>query len=101
MTVQHTPEKYGYLSVRVGSQSAIEQNNALFLDGAIGSTLGIAQAIKRVRFAADIYTTMLEVGVYMWHAASVLKVNGEVMARIAQMDFRFGSTRVVQLENRS
>ncbi len=80
----HTPEEYGYLSVRVGFQSAVEQTNALFGEGTMGATLGVAQAIRRVRYAADIYTTMLEVGVYMWHAASMLKVNGQVMARISK-----------------
>ncbi|MEY4751032.1 MAG: hypothetical protein RIQ60_3246 [Pseudomonadota bacterium] len=80
----HTPEEYGYLSVRVGSQTAVEQTNAVFGEGTLGSSLGLAAAVNRVRFAADIYTTMLEVGVYLWHAASMLKVNGEVMARIAK-----------------
>ena len=80
----YSPEEYGYLAVRVGSQSAVAQTNACFGEGTIGASLGLAEAIRGVRFAADIYTTMLEVAVYMWYAASILKVKGDVMARITK-----------------
>ena len=76
-----TPEQYGYLAVRLGYQSAVEQVDAWFGEGTLGASLGLAKAIRNARFAADVYTAMLEVGVYLWYAASMLRVTSAVMER--------------------
>jgi hypothetical protein len=77
-------EQYGYLAVRNGSNTAVLLVNECFGEGTIGAKLGLAKAIAKVRFAADIYTNMLEVAIYLWHAVGILRVNGEVVERISK-----------------
>jgi hypothetical protein len=79
---RRTPEEYGYLAVRVGYQAATEQTDALFAPDVQSAKLGLAQAIQKVRFPSDIYICMLEVGVYLWHAAMQPDVDHALIQRV-------------------
>jgi hypothetical protein len=81
---QLSPEEYGYMALRLGSESAIRFVNECLGEGTFAASLTLARAVRSVRFAADIYSTTMEVGIYLWYAASVLKVDGETMARVAK-----------------
>jgi hypothetical protein len=80
----HSPEEYGYLALQVGFQSAMTLVTEWFAKGSSGESLGLAKAVQEVRFPADVYTTMLEVGAYLWHAASSPEVDGAVIARVVK-----------------
>ena len=79
-----SPEEYGYLAVGLGIECATEQTTSLFIEDSFGASLGLTQAIRKIRFSADIYTTTLEIGIYLWYAVEVLGVNDAVLKRIGK-----------------
>jgi hypothetical protein len=79
---RHTPEEFGYLSVRAGVMAAIETTNALFGPGLPSQSLGLTCSVNRIRFGADMHFAMSEVGVYIWHASSLEAVDRAILQRM-------------------
>lgn len=76
---RHSPEKYGYMAVGIGWQAGTKATDALFGQDTMGQTLTLARAVRKVRFASDIYFATLEIGIYIWYAASLDNVDHQVM----------------------
>jgi hypothetical protein len=77
-----TPEEYGYVAVKTCCRQANGYIDEWFGVNTLGYDLGLAKAIERVRFGADIYTAMLYAGIYLYHAICNLHVDEIVVERI-------------------
>jgi hypothetical protein len=77
-----TPEEFGYLAVRLGSQGSADDIGALFGSGQPGDALGLGKEVNKDRSGAEMIATMLSTAVYLWYAVYQLKVNEAVIGKI-------------------
>jgi hypothetical protein len=78
-----TPEEFGYAALLMSFNNSKNLTDEWFRNESIGSMLGLAAAIRKYRFGADIFTTMLHVGIYLYHAKYVLRINDAVLKRVS------------------
>ena len=78
-----TPEEYGEIACKVGWKGAIEEVTSTLGQNSRASGLGLCKALSRRALHAALEIQMLKTGIYLWYAASVLKVNANTVERIS------------------